>query len=95
MGVEGACITLGERGVCCANRDEVRFMAATPVQMTNATGAGDAFTAAMVWARLHGMDLFHAARAGMAAAALTVEAEETVNPLMTEAAVRRRMGDKY
>jgi len=44
---------------------------------------------------LHGMDLFASARAGMAAAALTVEAEETVNPLMTEAAVRRRMGDKY
>lgn len=93
MGARGACITLGERGVCCADRDEVRFMAATPVQMTNATGAGDAFTAAMVWAMLHGMDLFASARAGMAAAALTVEAEETVSPLMTEAAVRRRMGE--
>ncbi len=91
MGVEGACITLGERGVCCANRHEARFMAGTPVQMTNATGAGDAFTSAMVWATLHGMDLFHAARAGMAAAALAVESEETVNPGMTAEAVRRRM----
>ncbi len=95
MGARGACITLGERGVCCASGNEVRFIAGTPVQMTNATGAGDAFTAAMVWAMLHGMDLFESARAGMAAAALTVEAEETVSAEMTADAVRRRMGGKY
>lgn len=95
MGAAGVCITLGERGVCCAIRDKVRFMAGTPVQMTNATGAGDAFTAAMVWGSLKGMNLFEAARAGMAAAALTVEAEETVSAEMTEAAVRRRMEDNF
>lgn len=95
MGAAGACITLGERGVCCANRNEVRFMAGAPVQMTNATGAGDAFTAAMVWGSLMGMDLFEAARAGMAAAALTVETEETVSAEMSERAVRRRMEDNF
>ena len=91
MGAAGACITLGERGVCCASGNETRFMTGAPVQMINATGAGDAFTAALAWARLNGMDLFEAARAGMAAAALAVESEETVNPAMSEAAVRRRM----
>ena len=91
MGAAGACITLGERGVCCANRADARFLAGMPVQMTNATGAGDAFTAALVWARLRGLDLFEAARAGMAAAALTVESRETVNPAMSEEAVRQRM----
>lgn len=91
MGAQNACITLGEKGVCCADRSQARFMDGTPVRMTNATGAGDAFTAAMVWAKLHGMDLFNAARAGMAAAALAVESEETVNPGMTEEALRRRM----
>ena len=93
MGAQNACITLGERGVCCADRSEARFMDGMPVRMTNATGAGDAFTAAMVWGRLHGMDLFNAARAGMAAAALAVESEETVNPGMTEEALRRRMAE--
>ena len=91
LGAAGACITLGERGVCCADGGGARFIAGTPVQMTNATGAGDAFTGALVWASLHGMDLFQSARAGMAAAALTVESEETVNPELTEEAVRRRM----
>jgi len=93
MGVKGACITLGERGVCCANRDEVRFMAGTPVQMTNATGAGDAFTAALVWAHIGGLDLFDAARAGMAAAALAVESKETVNPAMSPEALQLRMAE--
>ena len=91
MGAAGACITLGERGVSCATGDEARFMAGMPVQMINATGAGDAFTAALAWARLSGMNLFEAARAGMAAAALAVESEETVNPALTEEALRRRM----
>ena len=91
MGAEGACITLGERGVCCADREEARFLAGAPVQMINATGAGDAFTAAMVWARLRGLDLFEAARAGMAAAALAVESEETVNPAMSAEAVMDKM----
>ena len=91
MGAAGACITLGERGVCCADRASARFLAGTPVQMINATGAGDAFTAALVWATLRGMDLFEAARAGMAAAALAVESGDTVNPAMSEEALRQRM----
>jgi len=93
LGAEGACITLGERGVCCADRDGPRFLAGAPVQMINATGAGDAFTAAMVWARLRGLDLFEAARAGMAAAALAVESEETVNPAMSAEAVMDKMAE--
>ena len=91
MGAESACITLGERGVCCADRVSTRFMAGVPVQMINATGAGDAFTAALVWAQLSHMDLFEAARAGMAAAALAVESGETVNPAMSEEAVLQKM----
>ena len=91
MGAAGACITLGERGVCCADRGSLRFMAGMPVQMINATGAGDAFTAALVWARLNRMNLFQAARAGMAAAALAVESAETVNPAMSEEVLRRKM----
>jgi hypothetical protein len=37
------------------------------------------------------MNLFHAARAGMAAAALAVESAETVNPAMSEEVLRRKM----
>ena len=43
-------MTLGKQGVLCAD-GATRFIPAPPVRMVNATGAGDAFTAAMAWAQ--------------------------------------------
>ena len=91
MGVRQVCITLGERGACCADSSGVQYLPCMPVQLTNATGAGDAFTAALVWAGLDGRSLIDAVRAGMAAAALTVESEQTVNPELSEQALLKRM----
>ena len=54
MGAAGACITLGERGVCCANRTDAHFLAGMPVQMTNATGAGDAFCSGVLYGESFG-----------------------------------------
>ena len=63
-------------------------MGALPV---NTTGGGDAFMAGLVWAALRGADLSGSARAGLAAAAVALESEETVNPAMSGAALMRRM----
>ena len=92
MGAEHVFITLGERGVCCADRHAARFVPACPAQIVSTTGAGDAFTAALAWAELRGFDLETCARAGAAAASLAVECLETVNPAFSEAAVLERMG---
>ena len=92
MGAAQVFITLGERGVCCADANEVRFIPGTPVQMVNATGAGDAFTAALAWAMVNGRDRpLSRALAGLAAASLAVESKETVNPAVSEAALLARM----
>lgn len=91
MGVQRVFITLGERGVCCADGEQVCFLPGFPVRMLNATGAGDAFTAALIWAELRDLSLTDAARAGMAAAALTVESEETASPDMSEEALLSRL----
>jgi len=93
MGVERAFITLGERGVCAADAEDVAFIPGATVQMVNATGAGDAFTAALAWAELTGLDLRQSALAGLAAASMAVEAEETVNPRLTRAALLKRMDE--
>ena len=93
MGVERAFITLGERGVCAADAEDVAFIPGATVQMVNATGAGDAFTAALAWAELTGLDLRQSALAGRAAASMAVEAEETVNPRLTRAALLKRMDE--
>lgn len=93
MGVGQAYITLGERGVCCADAEGTVFIPGAPVQMVNATGAGDAFTAALAWALVNGLDRpVERAAAGLAAAALAVESKDTVNPQMSEAALLGRMG---
>ena len=91
MGLRRAFITLGERGVCCMDGDDVCFIPGMPARMVNATGAGDAFTAALAWAALRHMDVREAARAGLAAAAIALESVETVSPALSEAALRSRM----
>ena len=60
-------------------------------EIVNATGAGDAFTAAVAWAQAQQMPLEQCARAGMAASAIAALAAESVSPEMSAAAVRARM----
>ncbi len=91
LGAKRAFITLGERGVCCADGDQTLFLPGGPVRMVNATGAGDAFTAALVWALAQGWDLRGCASAGLAAAAIAVESMETVSPQISAENVRKRM----
>ncbi len=90
-GVERVFITLGERGVCCGDALQGLVLPGPSVKLVNATGAGDAFTAALAWAELRGLDLRQSAMAGLAAAAIAVEAMQTVSPDMSEAALTRRM----
>ena len=91
LGVDQAFVTLGAGGVCCADATQARVLPGGPVKLVNATGAGDAFTAALCWARLRGLDLIDSARAGLAAASIAVESMETVSPEMRETALLARM----
>lgn len=92
LGAQRAFVTLSERGVCCADVASTCFIPGGPVRMVNATGAGDAFTAALAWALMHGVgELEACARAGLAAASLAVESRETVNPEISQAALERRL----
>ena len=90
-GLERVFITLGPDGVFAAERrKECRLPSLAP-RLKNATGAGDAFTAAIVWAWLHGLSLEESCLAGSAAAAIAAEAEETVNPALNEQALQQRI----
>ena len=91
LGVERAFITLGERGVCCADRSETLFIPGGAVRLVNATGAGDAFTAALTWGVVRGLSLRDCAVAGLAAAAIAVESMETVSPEVSAENVEKRM----
>lgn len=91
MGVRRVFLTLGVHGVCCAEAGRTLFLPGVTLPMKNATGAGDAFTAALAWARLRELSLEESALAGMAAASIAVESLETVSGEMSEALLCRRM----
>ena len=91
LGARRAFITLGERGVCCADARETLFLPGGAVRLVNATGAGDAFTAAITWGIVRGLSLRDCALAGLAAAAIAVESMETVSPEMNEKTLYERM----
>ena len=62
--------------------------------MRNATGAGDAFMAALAWAYLEGTDLESTAACAAAAAAIAIESFETINPALSASAVRARIANQ-
>ena len=53
-GVATVYLTAGRRGVHFASDDESGWAPAPDVEVTNATGAGDAFSAGVVWGMLQG-----------------------------------------
>lgn len=93
LGLARVFISLAGDGVYCAERGATAALVpCVPADMVGTTGCGDAFTAALVWAFLHDMDLESAGRAGVAAAAIAMEGPETINPKLCAADMLRRAG---
>ncbi len=78
-GLRRVFITLGADGVFAADRRDRCFLPCLPGKMVNTTGCGDAFMAAVAWAYPEGTSLENTARAGLAAASIAMESEETIN----------------
>ena len=92
MGVHRLFLSLGSRGVYAAMGSERLWLPNLPGTMVNTTGCGDAFMAAITWAYLQGTDLEGTAKAGLAASAIAMESEETINPAMCVKALKGRAG---
>lgn len=90
-GLRRVFISLGGDGVFAADHTGCCHVPCLPGKMVNTTGCGDAFMAAIAWAYLEGTDLAGTARLGLAASALAMESEETINPAMSSQAVRARL----
>ena len=91
QGVGRVFLSLGEGGVLAVQPGEVQRVPICKAEMRNATGAGDAMMASLVWSFLAGRTLAQSAAAGTAAAAIAVESEETINPAMSAEAVESRL----
>lgn len=92
-GLHRVFVSLGSHGVFAADRRQMLLLPPSKATMRNATGAGDAYMAALGWAYLEGMDLTQTAASAACAAAIAVESAQTVNPRLSADAVRARMTD--
>ena len=92
-GVRRVYLSMGLQGALCAEDGHCTFLPCPARGTVNATGAGDAFTAALVWAHCEGMDLRESGIAGMAAAAIAAAAVETVSPEMSRKQLMRSIAE--
>lgn len=92
-GLKRVFLSLGQDGVYAAERGGMIRLPCKPSKAVNATGAGDAFMAALAWAYLEGMDLTQTAQVALAAAAIAAEGAETINGAMSAAAVKARLAE--
>ena len=90
-GVQRVFLSMGADGVYAATAKEQMWLPNLPGQMVNTTGCGDAFMAALVWAYLQNLDLKETALAGLAAASIAMESNDTINPAMSATALKLRM----
>ena len=78
LGVEVAIITLAERGLCYATSQEKGHIPAIDCEVADATGAGDALTAGVVYGLVNDFPISEAVRLGVSAATLTLASADTV-----------------
>lgn len=82
-GIKQIFISLDKDGLFVADKKQRTIIPLNPTKVVNATGAGDAMMAAIVWAQMQGEDLETQAYCGLAAARMNVSFSGTVNTEMT------------
>lgn len=91
MGIEIAVVTLGEFGLAYADSNGSGYIGAIRTEVADSTGAGDAFTGAMIFGLLNGVPVDEAMRLGVTAASLTLQTTETVVPNLSQELLYARL----
>ena len=90
-GVKRVFITLGEEGVFYHDGEHHKLIAGPKVDVVNATGAGDAFIAALAFCHFHNESVEESVRFAMGAATLALSYAETINPNISKENVVKKM----
>ena len=90
-GTQRVYITLGAEGVFYCSADTHGFYAPPPIGVVNATGAGDAFMAGVVFASLNQYTIEETVRFSSAVAGLALSGESTVNPDMSRVLIEQTL----
>ena len=84
MGAEIAVVTLGDQGLAYADNSGGGYIRAIHTEVVDTSGAGDAFSGAVIFGLLNDVPVDEAMRLGISAASLTLASEETVLPVLTQ-----------
>lgn len=90
-GVRRVFISLGEEGIYYADKQMGRLLPSPRVNVINATGAGDAFMAALVYSYLNKDDIEHCAKFAIASSVLALSHEDTINPNISIRSIKKKM----
>ncbi len=88
QGVFRIAVTMGEEGAILADEKGMRQLSALPVSVVNTTGAGDAFTAGLVYAEMTDQSPL---AAGIALSSFSLETASSVHPELTEKRLAGRL----
>ncbi|QOX63919.1 kinase [Anoxybacterium hadale] len=91
QGVQRVFITLGGGGVFYMDDKDEGLIRPEPIEIASTTGAGDAFSAAVIYGILKEFGIGKTARLGMAAAAIAMEAKSAVNNQMSMDRLRQKL----
>jgi len=84
LGAKIAVVTLGEKGLAYADGSGGGYINAVHTQVVDSSGAGDAFSGAVIFGLLNEVPVDEAMRLGATAASLTLQSRETVLPELTQ-----------
>ncbi len=93
QGVRHVFITLGEAGLFYSDGHSQQQLASPKVLVVNATGAGDAFVAALVYGHYHQLSLETTARLALGASILKLAHEDTINPSLSVEKIQQTLKD--
>jgi len=88
-GVRRVFVSDGPNGIFACEGSEVFHTPCFPCKLENATGGGDAAMAALCRAFLDGQNLSQSAKTALAAGAIAVSGEETINPTLSVSAIEK------
>lgn len=94
-GVKNVFITLGSEGLYYTDGREEGIIPGKKVKVVNATGAGDAFIAALVYGEFNDLTIKEKAIFANMAAIMALSHEDTINPNMTADSIYKLIGEEF
>ena len=91
QGVKRVFISLSERGAYYKDEFGEGIVPPKLVELVSATGAGDAFSAAILYGHVNGMSAKEITEMGMACSSIAVQTKTAVNPEISMEKVKERM----